>query len=63
MAATFSQTKVPPFERGVWFPVVDGNPDVSQPPLEGYVWVDLGPRLQLVWGAWLELEEGPDGEG
>jgi hypothetical protein len=62
VAATFPKTKVAPFERGVWFPVVERNPDVSQPPLEGYVWVALGRRLQLVWSAWLELEEGPDGE-
>jgi hypothetical protein len=56
VAASFPRTRVPPFERDCWMPVLDRNPDVTLPPLDGYVWVDVRGLPRTIWAAFLEIE-------
>lgn len=57
VSATYPHIRTAPVPRGRWFPVVDGNPAVHHPALQGYIWIDVYGRLQHVRAAHFEIEE------
>ena len=42
-----------------WYPVLDGNPEVSTPPLPGMMWIELHGRPRNVWAAHFEVHVEP----
>jgi hypothetical protein len=38
-----------------WYRVLDGNPEVSKPPLAGWMWIELHGKPRNVWAAHFEL--------
>jgi hypothetical protein len=45
----------PGIDPETWYSVLDGNPEVSTPALEGYMWIEHGGRRRHVWAAHFEL--------
>jgi hypothetical protein len=48
-----------------WYPVLDGNPEVSTPLLPGWMWIELHGKPRNVWAAHFEVRSsetnGPRG--
>jgi hypothetical protein len=40
-----------------WYPVLDGNPAVTTPPLPGWMWIELQGKPRNVWAAHFEVSE------
>jgi hypothetical protein len=42
-----------------WYPVLEGNPEMTTPPLPGWMWIELQERPRKVWAAHFEVRAEP----
>ena len=49
-------------DPAVWYTVLEGNPEVTTPPLQGWMWIELQGKPRNVWAAHFEVRAKPPTE-
>jgi hypothetical protein len=53
----------PGMDPKTWYSVLDSNPEVSRPPLPGWMWIELHGKPRYVWAAHFEVNANPESPG
>jgi hypothetical protein len=43
--------------------MLEGNPEVTTPPLAGWMWIELHGKARKVWAAHFEVHADPESRG